>query len=339
MNPGAAYDRTSNPSVRLEPYTRELFDLGATGNEKLRGIYSPIYNQSIVRQYIHAQFTEFAQTYRDRYQDTQHFRELIASAFRRIQFDSSRELKILDIGSGAGNSVFPLLSLCLNSQVIASDLSVELLALLRAALEDQMMAQRCTLLQLNAEHLDFREESFDLIVGASILHHLISPEKTIGACAKILKERGYAIFFEPFQAGHMTLRKIYSLLLEDPRQDMLSPEAREFLRRMIRDWEMRAQLDKSSSILHEIDDKWLFTREFFRDLGRRYGFSECIVYPLYDTPHQFEELTQSYLFHGTGKKGKDILPEWAWQVIRNHEQNLPEMMDELLTNGGIIMGK
>lgn len=42
-------------------YKRPLSDLGDLGNERLRGIYSPNYDQSLVSRYVHAQFLEQAQ--------------------------------------------------------------------------------------------------------------------------------------------------------------------------------------------------------------------------------------------------------------------------------------
>ena len=42
----------------------------------------------------------------------------------------------------------------------------------------------------------------DLAVGAAILHHILDPAKVLASCHRALKPGGWAIFFEPFEAGN-----------------------------------------------------------------------------------------------------------------------------------------
>src|SRR5439155_21417989 len=150
-------------------------------------------------------------------QNVPYFRHLIETALQRIGLDPRSINSVLDIGSGAGNSVLPILELCPHAFVVASDLSIELLALLKGAIEEQGHIERCALVQLNAEDLDFHAESFDLVVGAAILHHLFAPDETIRRCGTILKRGGFALFFEPFETGNLVLRMIYHSILNEAR--------------------------------------------------------------------------------------------------------------------------
>jgi ubiquinone/menaquinone biosynthesis C-methylase UbiE len=321
-------------------YERPVSDLGDVVGERLRGIYSPLYERSLVGQYITSQFVEFAQTYRDKYQDTRYSRTLIAAAFRKMGLRSTRGLKILDIGSGAGNSVIPLLDLCPDSLVIASDLSVELLALLKMALADRGETGNCVLLQLNAEELDFRPESFDLIVGAAVLHHLFAPEETLKGCAKILKRGGRAVFFEPFENGNIILRIIYKSILNDPRKETLPPEASRVLQAMIRDYDVRIGRDKSQPIFRELDDKWLFTPKYFREFAERYGFSKCMIYPLHSTDTPFANQTATTLQMVLGESGQEALPDWAWEIVKQYDHLFSDdMKTDLLIEGCVILEK
>ena len=45
----------------------------------------------------------------------------------------------------------------------------------------------------------FVPESFDLVTGAAILHHLIDPSRALVAAHRALKPGGFAMFFEPFR--------------------------------------------------------------------------------------------------------------------------------------------
>lgn len=326
-----------------ELYNLPLFDLGSAGNEKLKGILSPIYNDSVINQYIQSQFTEFAQVYIEKYQHIEHFTNLILTAFQKIKLRAQNELTILDIGSGAGNTIFPLLKLCPDSRVIASDLSVEMLVSLKEGMKkfitDQNTDHGCLLLQLNAEQLDFVEESFDLIIGGAILHHMVSPEKTLNGCARILKQGGYAIFFEPFEEGNIILRNAYNTILNDSRQGTLSSEVRSLFQALIVDYDARMVRDKSLPKFRNLDDKWLFNKKYFLDFSKKYGFSECIIYPLHSTERQFALQTETYLRLGRGKT-RDALPNWAWEIIRQYDQCFSEdTKKELLIEGCLILKK
>lgn len=322
-------------------YNRPLVDLGTTGGELLKGIFSPLYNEANVNRYIHAQFREQAQTYAEKYTATEYFNLLLSDAFTKIGWEVHHRsgLAILDIGSGAGNSIFPLLELCPNSLVIASDLSLELLVLLKRALFEQRLNPRYALLQLNAEELDFARGTFDLVVGAAVLHHLLSPEKTINGCARILKRGGYAVFFEPFENRNAILSLIYRTILHHNQRDALSLEVQGLLRSLAQDYEMRKGRDKSSPLFQQMDDKWLFTKCYFEEIADKAGFSECITYPLHATEHQFAKQTEVNLRLGTGK-GQDALPLWAWEIIQQYDESFSaDLKSELLIEGGVILRK
>lgn len=326
-----------------ELYKLPLFDLGSAGNEELMSILSPIYDDSVINQYIQSQFAESARVYIEKYQHIEHFTNLVSTAFQRIELCAQNELTILDIGSGAGNTIFPLLELCPHSRVIASDLSVEMLVSLKEGMKefitDRDADHGCLLLQLNAEQLDFVEESFDLVIGGAILHHMVSPEKTLSGCARILKQGGYAIFFEPFEEGNIILRNVYNTILNDSRQGTLSSEVRTLFHALIVDYDARMVRDKSLPKFRGLDDKWFFNKRYFLDLSEKHGFSECIIYPLHSTERQFELQTEVYLRLGRGKT-RDALPDWVWEIVRQYDQCFSEdTKKDLLIEGCLILKK
>jgi len=303
----------------------------------MQGIYSPIYDESIVNKYVHTQFLEQASSYQEKYQNFPHFHDLLSTAFERVSLRSTRKLTILDIGSGAGNTVIPLLQLCPKSLVIATDLSKELLAILKKTLAEHGQEDRCALLQLNVEELDFHPSSFDLVIGGAILHHLFSPEGTIEGCARILKNGGYAIFFEPFELGYMILRIAYTAILNDPRSQWLPSDVAKFLQDMIQAWSYMKGRDKSSPPYLQIDDKWLFVPRYFEELAEQHGFSSCIIYPVRPPERQFELQTLNDLRLVTGR-GQEALPEWAWTMIRECDLCFSdELKSDLIIVGCVIL--
>jgi ubiquinone/menaquinone biosynthesis C-methylase UbiE len=323
-----------------ELYLRPLFDLGERGASRLRGIHSPIYDDAVVNQHIHAQFTDDASTYAAKYQDTDYWTSLLTTALQRTSFAAgSTGLRILDIGSGAGNSIIPLLRLFPQSLVIGSDFSIDLLLLLRDAVQSLGLSDSCRLLQLNAEELDFQSATFDLVVGGAVLHHLFSPDLAVKGCAKILKPGGVAVFFEPFENGNMLLRMAYQQILDHPKASSIAARPASVLKSLIADFDMRKGRDKSAPIFRDVDDKWLFTTSYFHELSEKNGFSSCRIHPLHDTIHQFEAQTAVFLRLAAGLQ-RDSLPEWAWAIVRSYDASFSEdLKADLLIEGCILLTK
>jgi len=341
MNP--THSSSSDPAQSAKPslhtlYRKPLLDLGVTGNEDLRGIYSPGYDPETVGRYVQSQFIQDADVYATRYTNTSYWRCLIERAFVVAGIDPLAGEVILDLGSGAGNTIFPLLELCPQSLVIASDLSVKMLALLKRALPETRTAERIAILELNAEDLDFHPESFDLVVGGAILHHLLSPERTLEGCSRILKPGGHAIFFEPFENGNAILARIYNIIANYPLEG-LPPDVLNFLRHFVQDLDIRKGRDKSAPIFGRLDDKWCFTRRYFEEFSTRFGFSQCTIYPLLKTEGQFEHQTEIYLRLGLNRT-RDDFPDWAWEMVRQLDSGFSEdLKTDMLIEGCIILRK
>jgi ubiquinone/menaquinone biosynthesis C-methylase UbiE len=326
--------------ARIAPHT-QVSDLGESMGIEFQGIFSPRYSKSIIGRYISEQFISGSRTYAERYQQIEVWDYYLRQAFHRLGFsnDEKKDLLILDIGSGAGNTIFPLLNLCPGAHVLASDLSVHLLAMLKRTLEKRGLAGRCTILQLNAEDLDFAPETFDAVVGGAILHHLFAPEKTVEGCSKILKRGGCAIFFEPFENGNAIIGCMYRDILRSRRKRSIPPETRKLLTNMIRDFEVRKGRDKSSHIFARRDDKWLFTKSYFLELAARYRFHQCDIHALHKTKNQFINQTEVNLRLGIGES-REALPKWAWRIVRKYEGVFSEdLKKEFIIEGCIILKK
>jgi ubiquinone/menaquinone biosynthesis C-methylase UbiE len=328
------------PAVNaLWGYRHAVVDLGDRGGDRLRGIYSRCYDDATVGRYIQAQFLENAETYARDYDALSYFRGLIDSTLARVGLDPTqrRGLSILDVGSGSGNSIFPLVELCPGCRLLGSDLSVDMLVLLKLALASRGWEDRCHLLQLNAEELDFRPGAFDLVVGAFILHHLLEPERTIAGCAQILKPGGCAIFFEPFEEGFVQLRDCYNDVLADPRSGSLPEPVREFFRAVALDLTVRLGTDKSAPLHQQLDDKWLFPRSYVLELARRHRFSDCTVYSLVDHDNKLEARTEDMLVRTTHVP-RDATPGWVWDIVRRHDDAVPaDRKADLLLEGCLIL--
>src|SRR5262249_18523444 len=148
--------------------------------------------------------------------------------------------------------------------LVATDLSIDLLVILATLVEDKPFRDRLGFVCADANRKMFHENAFDLVVGGSILHHLMEPASALSTCLSYLRPGGLAIFFEPFEYGCNILKTIYHCILDDPRcQDDIDPPVRASFVAMIRDYNARFDVDEIKPYTKYLDDKWLFTRRFF----------------------------------------------------------------------------
>jgi ubiquinone/menaquinone biosynthesis C-methylase UbiE len=303
-----------------------LTHLGGKRAPDLDGIYSPNYDEAVVRRYIQEQFLDHAEDWAQRYNCAAYFGVLLRDALANahVGFTQRQQFhRILDVGSGSGNTIFPLLELFPHSFVLASDLSVAMLKVLRKGLLAKHGQLPCALLQLNAEDLLFAAETFDFVVGGAVLHHMIHPDRTIAGCARALKKGGCAIFFEPFEEGCVLVRDCCEAVINSAQSDSLAPEVRQFLAAWMHDIDVRKQQDKPLELMERLDDKWLFRRSYFEHLARAHGFAECLITSLAGEVPSYEKYVESLLKVGLQRE-RDALPSWAWEVVRAFEKQVPE---------------
>jgi ubiquinone/menaquinone biosynthesis C-methylase UbiE len=117
---------------------------------------------------------------------------------------AARDGLVLEIGCGGGDLSSRLARTA--KRVVGVDLSE---GRIRRAREKHLGAAPDGVLTyepMNAEQLDFPADTFDLVCGGAILHHL-DLERALGEVARVLKPEGRAIFLEPL--GHNPLINAY----------------------------------------------------------------------------------------------------------------------------------
>jgi ubiquinone/menaquinone biosynthesis C-methylase UbiE len=299
-----------------ECFSEPLHDLGEA-QSRLRGIFVPASERGVRAGGVTAQFLEDAGEYHRRYDSMEGFRAVIA----RMLADHAAPagMRILDVGSGSGNSVIPLLELYPEAFVVATDASPELLLILRDVLEARPACRgRYGLVCMDANNDRFRRGAFDLAVGAAILHHIVDPRRVLDACAGALRPGGAALFIEPFEPGHGVLRIAYRRILGEARRRGEGGAGFAMLERMVVDHETRLR-DKSDPVFDTLDDKWYFTRAFFEAaVAGDAQWEGCRVEPLGSSPTPLAD-------HALGElrlaldADASALPPWAWEILREHE--------------------
>ncbi|CAO4192095.1 class I SAM-dependent methyltransferase [Methylorubrum extorquens] len=186
---------------------------------------------------------------------------------------------VIDLASGFGNTVIPLLRDFSSCSVVASDLSENILRILLREAKKEGLSDRVEAIVCDAQSTNlWMPGAADLVVGGAALHHMINPSLTISAALSALKPGGVAMFMEPMEAGHAILRLAMEEVLRLPIMndvEQYKPAAAHF-EVIIKDIDARTHHDVrgNQSPWESLDDKWVFPRSYLEAIADRF---ECKV--------------------------------------------------------------
>ena len=113
---------------------------------------------------------------------------------------------LLELGCGPGYRSFQLSGFGANvTSIDISDVAITQAKLIA----EENNSKKNTFKVMDVEELNFKNGSFDIVCGISILHHL-NLERVFVSIVKVLKTGGKAVFLEPF--GHNPLINLYRKL-------------------------------------------------------------------------------------------------------------------------------
>jgi len=292
-------------------FSEALDDLGSY-DAAYTGILAPASARGAAKRGVTAQFLENAAHYHQAYTSHAHFSALIGNALASLS-DPLHARVILDVGSGSGNTIFPLIERFPDAFIVATDISAQLLAILRDELERRGHRERVALVCMDATTDPYASSAFDLVVGAAVLHHVIEPDRVLRACEKALRPHGAAIFFEPFEPGQGLLNLAYEQILGEAQRRSDTSPGMIMLRQLCEDHAARMNPGER---LEALDDKWMFTRTWFEAVARNGDWVECRIVPLHGDDTPLVEQTRTNLRLVEPRIARE-LPDWAWAIIEH----------------------
>jgi SAM-dependent methyltransferase len=227
------------------------------------------------------------------------------------------------------------------SRVVATDLSAELLAMLGGYLADSGQGDAAVCVKMDAMSQVVTPGAFDLVTGASILHHLLRPEEGLAAAGRALKPGGHAIFFEPFN-GWGVLRLAYERILAEAklRADPLEPQVETILAGMIRDIAARSDPDTTQPWFPALDDKWLFSRSRITAWAREAGFADVRFAPHGRDANALYQATTAVTLRLASGRDDLALPGWATAILADFDAAITrDARSELMMEGTIVLTK
>jgi ubiquinone/menaquinone biosynthesis C-methylase UbiE len=309
------------PAFAADAFTSPLIDLGEHESPRFAGVFAPQPEVGARRPGASATFLENAEAYYERHQGFDYWKKVFEHALRSVGVTKAD--LIVEYGCGFGNGTLPLLELFHDARIVATDISPNLLAILKRLIDARGLSDRCVPVALDAHKPYVREGTADMVAGSAILHHLAEPGELVKAAMRVVKPGGVALFVEPFEAGHALLRLIIrEICQEAARREFASP-ALTWLAEMAVEWNLQIQRDRLPG-WRDLDDKWLFPHSVLRDFADRAG-SELIVRPIgngLETDEPFRSQLSYKIRHWRELDPDDptIMPPWAWDIVRRWDR-------------------
>ncbi|HEY3865639.1 MAG TPA: class I SAM-dependent methyltransferase [Solirubrobacteraceae bacterium] len=126
--------------------------------------------------------------------------QVLAKVHKALRGKPSHYPRSLEIGSGTGYFTLNMMRAGLIGQATCSDISPGMLASLAANAE--RLGLEVQTVSANAEQLPFADESFDLVLGHAILHHIPDLPRAFAEFERVLAPGGTLLFAgEPSRYG------------------------------------------------------------------------------------------------------------------------------------------
>ena len=314
----------------------QLISLADLLDSSYQDIYAPA-GVGLQRSGVTEQFLSDADHYHEQYFNVELWSHYLHSAMAMLPRETSPPANVLDVGTGSGNTIFPVLRAFPNAEIVACDVSPQLLRILRRALGDD--AARVHLLCLDLNHPWFVPDTFDLAIGGAILHHLYEPDRLVAEVFRAVRPGGSLVFFEPFEQGHSILMMFYKEVLRlAVHQRSIDPRILDLARAQVKELSLRLGTQKPPALYEGVDDKWLFTESYFKSLGREIGAREVLVKPL-NTGLFLETQVRTHLNIGLSL-GPDDAPAWFWDIVDDIESCFSETFrSTLVMEGSVVLLK
>lgn len=288
------------------------------------------------REGVNAAFLEDAEEYYAKHQGFDYWKALFAGAFRRMGVKEAP--LVVEYGCGFGNSTLPLIELLPDSEIIASDISPNLLAIAKRLVDARKASDKCLLAAMDAQKPYIQEGVADLVVGSAILHHLADPKYFVKAAMRVLKPKGCAIFFEPFELGNAIMRLLLlDIIDEAERREEISTTI-EWFRNFAFALSVQIKRDQLPG-WRDRDDKWVFPRSVLQEMADESG-AELITYPLDGASGKFRSQI-TYSLSSYAGIDPNSLPAWAWKKIDRMDNDIfsPAAMNDIMAAGAVIFQK
>lgn len=185
---------------------------------------------------------------------------------------------VMELGAGTGNVTQSLVRDFPFRSIHATDISRKFLH--EAVLRTQDYGDRCYFYVCDANRLPFAANTFDVVIGYSVLHHFLHYQDILKQVHTILRKGGIAIFYEPVLQGKAKLAMMLQLIciLENQHNlGILTPDEVGKVKRLREHLLKSLVVGNDPEKLSAMEDKYIFNVHELVSLGTSTGF-ESVSY-------------------------------------------------------------
>lgn len=128
----------------------------------------------------------------DRFFNTGSFLKARRRVFEELSLRQDQQILFVGVGTGADLDFFHTTGI----KITAIDISASMLALARAKVNHEM---NITFIEMDAQKLQFPEQSFDIVVANLILSVVPDTNQCMAEIVKVTKPRGTIVIFDKFE--------------------------------------------------------------------------------------------------------------------------------------------
>ena len=226
-----------------------------------------------------------------------------------------------------------------SANIFATDISRQQLKILSSLLDSNHSQDRVRLIQLDNSTEFFENETFDLIVGPAIAHHLIDPLVLIRLSLQWLRVDGSLLLFEPVLSGSLIVREAILEILNSVSAD-LPLEVFNFLDGIA--LEFAARSDSLTKLSHEqrrkLDDKSFVDVNLIK---QKFNNVAVRVMPILDhssnrvLSQHVENILKYYLLW----EKFDLLPQKFWKILEAYDERFSDSIDSPVIEGAVYIKK
>ncbi len=288
---------------------------------------------------VTAQFLDNAELYDHRYFKSSYWTYLVERGLSMAGVDRPSITRVLDVGSGSGNTVMPALEFLPNASIVASDISPQLLAILRRHLfNSQHSARDVSLYCFDLQKDAFDAQSFDLVIGGAVLHHMLDPAAALRNIAKWIRRGGHIVLYEPLDYGAHIFATLFQLLVDELAEstdanDQMCVSAFNAFKD---DIHARLGVPSVKPWTAALDDKWYFNLNYLRTLGLQLGLKGPRVFPLSNDCERYFNENILGLLSALGQSNLRIKSN-AQSIIDQFDQGITSSLKRLFLLEGIVV--
>lgn len=157
-------------------------------------------------------------------------RLFVVRAFSLLKKTKARDNPlILDVGTGPANIPIQFARKVSSARIIAIDLSQNMLKKARSNIEEARLDNCIILICADAERLPFKDESFQIVLCHSTIHHLSNPLLAINEILRVVK-KGSRFIIRDLRRPPSVILELYVLIFGLPYDWLMKKMYRESLK-------------------------------------------------------------------------------------------------------------